>query len=156
VHCSGADRFSAGRSRVDYSSAPRASVTVGGGGQLKRWTYLFLGRPDTVIQASAARPGDSFTYSAGKHIGRAGSTRVTVAEAPVAGGTSRLTATMDWSSPATRYSGAGTYTLLVERLSATRIRYHAEKVVLKAPSGSPSAANPLVHRNETCLGELSR
>jgi hypothetical protein len=66
-----------------------------------------------------------------------------------------MTAKLEWSSP-DGYLGAGTYTLLVEARTAKRVRYHAQKVVLKLPSPRAKARGPVVRRNETCVGDLSR
>jgi ribosomal protein L35AE/L33A len=125
------------------------------GQQLEHWTYLFLGRPDTVIQSSAVRPGQFFTYAAGKHISRPGRTLVTVEETPHSTGVSIVNAILDWSSPSTGYIGSGTYTLIVERRGTTTIRYQAEKVVVKLPRAGPSRANPVVRRSEDCRGDLN-
>ena len=131
------------------------AVVFASGQRLEHWTYLFLGRPNTVIQSNAVRPGQFFTYAAGKHIGRPGVTRVTVAETPHSSGVSIVNAILDWSSPATGYIGSGTYTLILERRATTTIRYEAEKVVVKLRRTGPSRANPVVRRTEDCRGDLS-
>jgi hypothetical protein len=121
-----------------------------------RWTYLFLGSRNVVIQSHAVRPGQSFTYAAGAHIGRPGRTTVTVTDVTRSAGAVALVARLDWASPSTGYLGSGTYLLVLERLSRSRIRYEAVKVVVKQPSGAASAANPVVRRNELCIGQLAR
>jgi len=64
-----------------------------------------------------------------------------------------INARLDWASPATRYMG--TYALLLERVSGTELRYQAVKVVVKQPLAGPSKANPVVRRNELCVGQLT-
>jgi hypothetical protein len=155
IVCTGSDRFSNGAPARHYSSTPHVAVVFASGQRLERWTYLFLGRPNTVIQSSAVRPGQSFTYGAGKHIGKPGTTQVTVEEAPRSTGVSIVNAVLDWSSPATGYIGSGTYKLIVERRATTTIRYEAEKVVVKLPRTGPSRANPVVRRTEDCRGDLN-
>jgi hypothetical protein len=78
VHCVGSDRSSPGGKVVRYESDPTASAAYGPGGELQSWTYLFLGRPDLVVQSSAVRPGQRFAYSAGRHIRRPGRTLIKV------------------------------------------------------------------------------
>ena len=156
LRCTGSDRLSSGAPTRHYRSSPAASVTLASGQRLTRWTYLFLGRKNLSIQARAVRPGQSFTYAAGKHIGRPGRTRVTIAQVITAPGSVQLVARMDWSSPPTHYIGAGTYALRLERINSSTIRYEAIKVVIKHPLGAPSRANPVVRRNECCTGQLTR
>ena len=155
IACTGSDRFSNGAATRHYSSRPHVAVVFASGGRLEQWTYLFLGLPNTVIQSSAVRPGQSFTYAAGNHIGRPGRTQVTVEETPHSTGVSIVNAVLDWSSPATGYIGSGTYTLTIERRATTTIRYEAEKVVVKLPRTTPSHGNPVVRRNEDCRGDLN-
>lgn len=155
ITCTGSDRFSNGVPTRDYSSTPHVAVVFASGQQLQHWTYLFLGRPNTVIQTSAVKPGQSFTYAAGKHIGRPGVTRVTVEETPHSNGISIVNAVLDWSSPATGYIGSGTYTMVLDRVATTTIRYEAEKVVVKLPRTGPSRASPVVRRTENCRGDLN-
>lgn len=155
ILCTGSDRFSNGAPTRRYSSTPHVAVVFGSGQRLERWTYLFLGRPNIVIQSSATRPGQFFTYAAGKHIDKPGRTRVTVEETPHSNGVSIVNAILDWSSPATGYIGSGTYALLLERRATTTIRYQAAKVVVKLPRSGPSRANPVVRRSEYCRGDLN-
>jgi hypothetical protein len=155
IACTGSDRFSNGAPTRHYASTPHVAVVFGSGQQLEHWTYLFLGRTNTVIQSTAVKPAQSFTYAAGKHIGRPGITRVTVQETPHSNGVSIVNAILDWSSPASGYIGSGTYALIVERRATTTIRYEAEKVVVKLPRTRPSRANPVVRRTEDCRGDLS-
>ncbi len=155
VTCTGSDRFGNGAPTRRYLSSPHVSVAFGAGQRLEHWTYLFLGRPNTVIQSGAVRPGQAFTYSAGRHIGRPGVTHVTVAETPRSTGVSIVNALMDWSSPVGGYVGSGTYTLVLERQAAKTIRYTAEKVVVKLPRSGPSRTTPVVRRSEYCRGDLT-
>lgn len=156
LRCIGSDRFSNGAATRHYRSSPAASVVFGAHQRLRRWTYLFLGRRNLAIQSHAVRAGQSFSYAAGTHIGRPGRTRVTVDEASSFPGNVTLIAHLDWASPSTGYAGSGTYALLLERLGARTIRYEAVKVVVKQPTASaPTAANPVVRRNEQCVGRLS-
>jgi hypothetical protein len=68
----------------------------------------------------------------------------------------RVISLVDWASPSTGYLGSGTYALTLQRVSRSRVRYEAVKVVVKQPNGAPSAANPVVRRNELCVGQLAR
>ena len=133
-----------------------ASVVFASNQRVRSWTYFFLLRHDVVEQVRAVRSGESFTYAAGKHIGRPGRTKVTIVEATRTHDRVLILARLDWASPATHYIGSGTYALLLERRSGTQIRYEALKVVVKHPRAAPSKANPLVRRNELCLGQLTR
>jgi hypothetical protein len=155
ARCLGSDRFSNGVAARYYRSNPRASVVFGSGGSLKRWTYLFLGRRDLAIQSRAVRRGQSFSYAAGEHIGRAGRTRVTIDQITRTRSRVEMMAHLDWSSPAFSYVGAGTYDLTLERVGPT-IRYGAIKVVVKLPLTGVTAANPIVRRQERCEGSLTR
>lgn len=156
IHCAGSDRFSSTAPTLRYRSRPRVTVGFGSRQRLRRWTYLFLGRRNLRIQSHAVLAGQNFSYAAGSHIGRPGRTVVTVTDLTRSRGAVLLLAQLDWSSPATGYIGAGTYTLMLERLSDSRIRYEAVKVVVKQPVGAPSAANPIVRRHEVCVGQLVR
>jgi hypothetical protein len=155
VACTGSDRFSNGAATRHYSSSPRVSVAVGSGQQVENWTYLFLGRRNTVIQSHAVKPGQAFTYTAGKHIGRAGLTRVTIADTPRSSGVAIVDAILDWSSHFGGYIGSGTLPLVLERRGVKTIRYAAEKVVIKLPRAAPSYANPVVRRSKYCRGDLT-
>jgi hypothetical protein len=156
VRCTGSDRFSDGARARRYRSSPTVTVAFGSSQRLERWTYLFLGRHDLVIQSHAVKRGQSFTYAAGAHIGRPGRTRVTIDEVRGVAGGVDLLAHLDWSSPRTRYIGSGTYALALERVSATVLRYDAVKVVVKQPQSTPSKSRPIVRRNEHCTGILRR
>lgn len=157
VRCTGSDRFSNGAPTRQYRSRPRASVVFGSGRSLKRWSYFFLGRRNTVIQSRAVRSGQSFTYAAGVHIDRPGRTRVTILGAVRTARRVELLARLDWSSPSTHYIGSGVYDLTFESAGPSTISYDAVKVVIKLPeAGSPTAANPVVRRNEHCAGLLTR
>lgn len=155
VQCRGSDRFSNGSPSRRYLSSPVASVAFTSGQRVTSWTYFFLLRHDLVKQVHAVRPGASFTYDAGKHIGRPGRTQVTITDVTPTRGRVLIVARLDWASPATHYIGSGTYALLLERISGTVIRYEAIKVVVKHPLTAPSKANPVVRRNELCVGQLT-
>ena len=156
VRCTGSDRFSNGAATRHYRSSPAVSVVLGTRQRLKRWTYLFLGRHNLMIQSRAVRVGQSFTYAAGRHIGRPGRTRVTIDSLIRAPVRREILARLDWSSPSTHYIGSGTYDLTFERVSAAKVRYDAVKVVVKLPLAGPSASEPVVRRNEHCAGSISR
>lgn len=156
VRCTGADRYSDGKTIDRFDSSPRVSVRLDQRGGLIAWTYLFLGRRDTVIPSRAVQPGHGFSYSAGAHIGRPGRTRVTVLDSRTANGEARLTASLDWASRSSGYVGAGTYTLRVVARGGGKVEYHAEKAVVKTPPRRPSRAAPVVRRTETCIGDLAR
>jgi hypothetical protein len=156
VRCSGSDRFSSGAATRNYRSSPTVTISFGAAQHLRRWTYLFLGTANVAVQSRAVHAGQSFTYSAGKHIGKPGRTRVTVAALTSSAGAVQLSARLDWTSPSTGYFGAGTYALLLQRVGSSKLRYEALKVVLKQPHGAPSHANPIVRRDELCVGQLSR
>ena len=156
LRCSGSDSFSNGAATRRYRSSPEASVAFASGQRLKRWTYVFLGRRDLIIQSRAVRRGQLFSYSAGTHIGRPGRTRVTVDSVAASRGNVELLARLDWSSPASHYIGAGTYALTLARESATVIRYEVVKVVVKQPLARPSRPNPVIRRHEHCVGLLRR
>jgi hypothetical protein len=156
LRCSGSDSFSNGAATRRYRSSPEASVAFASGQRLKRWTYVFLGRRDLIIQSRAVRRGQSLSYSAGTHIGRPGRTRVTVDRVAASRGNVELLARLDWSSPAGHYIGAGTYALTLARETANVIRYEVVKVVLKQPLARPSRANPVIRRHEHCVGLLTR
>ena len=132
-----------------------ASVVFASGQRVRSWTYFFLLRHDLVKQVRTVRPGESFTYAAGSHIGRPGLTRVTITDVTRTRGQVLINARLDWASPATRYIGSGTYAHLLERVSGTELRYQAVKVVVKQPLAGPSKANPVVRRNELCVGQLT-
>jgi hypothetical protein len=154
VRCVGSDRFSNGLAIRRYRSSPMASVVFASSQRVRSWTYFFLSRHDLVKQVRAVRPGDSFTYAAGSHIGRPGRTGVTITDVTRTRGRVSINARLDWASPAARYIGSGTYALLLERVSGTEVRYEAVKVVVKQPLAGPSKANPVVRRNELCVGQL--
>jgi hypothetical protein len=156
VHCTGSDRFSNGSPSRRYRSSPLASVVFASRQRVTSWTYFFLLRHDLVKQVRAVRPGESFTYAAGKHIGRPGRTRVTIVDVTRRHEQALIIARLDWASPARHYIGSGTYALLLERISGTQIRYEALKVVVKHPLAGPSKAKPVVRRNELCVGQLTR
>jgi hypothetical protein len=156
IRCLGSDRFSNGAPTRHYRSRPKVSVSFGASQRLRRWTYLFLGRKNLVIHTRAVRVGESFTYAAGAHIGRPGRTRVTVTDVERSPGGVLLVARLDWASPSTGYIGSGTYVLVLELTGPARVNYEAVKVVVKQPRGPASAANPVVRRNELCIGELTR
>jgi hypothetical protein len=155
VRCTGSDRFSNGSPTRRYKSFPAAVVTFAANQRVTSWTYLFLLRHDLIKQVRAVHRGQSFTYAAGKHIGRPGRTRVTIIEVARTRGQVLIVARLDWASPATHYVGSGTYVLLLTRVSATDIRYEALKVVVKHPLGARSRGNPVVRRNELCIGDLA-
>jgi len=155
VRCTGSDRFSNGSPVRHYRSSPVASVVFDSDQRVTSWTYFFLLRHDLVKQVRAVRPGQSFTYAAGKHISRPGQTRVTIADVTRTRGQVLIIAYLDWASPTTHYIGSGTYALSLERLSGTAIRYEALKVVVKHPVAAPSTANPVIRRNESCRGQLT-
>jgi len=155
VHCRGSDRFSNGSPSQRYRSSPLASVAFASGQRVTSWTYFFLLQHDLVKQARAVRPGASFTYAAGAHVGRPGRTRVTITGVTRTRGQVLIIARLDWASPATHYIGSGTYALLLWRVSGTMIRYEAVKVVVKQPLAAPSKMNPVVRRNELCVGQLT-
>ena len=154
VSCTGSDRFSNGAATRHYRSSPAVSVVIAPGQRVKRWTYLFLGRHNLIIQSHAVRPGQSFTYAAGAHIGRPGHTTVTILGVVRRPGRVELLARLDWSSPQNHYVGSGTYDVRFERIGPRSIRYDAVKVVIKLPLTGPTAANPVVRRNEHCTGAL--
>lgn len=155
VQCSASDRFSNGSPIQRYRSSPVASVAFASGQRVMSWTYFFLLRHDLVKQVRAVRPGASFTYAAGAHIGRPGRTRVTVTGLTRGRGQVSIIARLDWASPATHYIGSGTYALLLNRVSRTMVRYEAVKVVVKQPLAAPSKVDPVVRRNELCVGQLT-
>jgi hypothetical protein len=156
VRCTGGDRFSAGSPTIHYRSSQPVSVTLNGAGHITSWTYVFLGKHNLVIQTSAVHPGDSFTYSAGAHIHRPGRTKVTVTDVLDAPGAAQLIEGIDWASPSTHYIGSGTYSLLIEQVNSSTVRYDAIKVVVKHPLTAPSKTKPIVRRNEFCTGRLVR
>lgn len=157
VRCTGNDRFSNGAPTRQYRSRPKASVVFGSGRSLKRWTYLFLGHRNTVIQSRAVRAGQAFTYAAGAHIDRPGRTRVTILGVVRTARGVEVLARLDWSSPSTHYIGSGVFDLTFESTGPSTITYDAVKVVIKLPEvGSPTVANPVVRRNEHCAGTLTR
>lgn len=156
LRCSGSDSFSSGAATRRYRSSPEANVAFASNQRLKQWTYVFLGRRDLIIQSRAVRRGQSFSYSAGTHIGRPGRTRVTIDSVAAFRGDVELLARLDWSSLASHYIGAGTYALTLARASATAIRYEVVKVVVKQPLARPSRANPVIRRREHCVGLLTR
>lgn len=156
VRCTGSDRFSNGSPTRRYRSSPTASVDFASGQRVTSWTYFFLLRHDLVKQVRTVRPGESFTYAAGKHIDRPGRTRVIISDVARAPGQVTMTARLDWASPSTHYFGSGTYALTLERISRAAIRYEAIKVVVKQPVTAPSQANPVVRRSELCVGQLTR
>jgi len=152
VHCVGTDRYSPGGKVVRYESDPTASAAYGPGGELQSWTYLFLGRPDLVVQSSAVRPGQRFAYSAGRHIRRPGRTVIKV----VAASPTNVDATLDWKSTARDYVGSGTYRLRLTPTAAGGISYEAVKAVVKTPVGArPDRRHPVIRRLELCVGTLS-
>jgi hypothetical protein len=155
ARCVGSDRFSNGPATRYYRSKPQVSVVFASGGRLKRWTYLFLGRRNLAIRARAVRPGQSFDYGAGAHIGRPGRTRVTVDQVSRTRSRVEIMARLDWSSTGFAYVGSGTYDLMLERVGRA-IRYDALKVVVKLPLTGVTAANPIVRRHEHCEGSLTR
>jgi hypothetical protein len=156
VRCTGSDRFSNGSPTRRYRSSPKASVEFASRQRVTSWTYFFLLRHDLVKQVRAVRRGESFTYAAGKHIDRPGRTRVTITAVARAPGRVMMIARLDWASPSTHYIGSGTYALTLERITRVAIRYDAIKVVVKQPLTGPSQANPVVRRNELCVGQLMR
>ena len=156
VGCRGSDRFSNGSPSRGYRSSVRASVDFASRQRVTSWTYVFLLRRDLVKKVRAVRPGESFTYAAGKHIDRPGRTRVTITAVTRTPGRVMIIARLDWASPSTHYIGSGTYALLLERLSRAVIRYEAIKVVVKHPVTRPSRTHPVIRRNELCVGQLMR
>jgi hypothetical protein len=156
VSCRGSDRFSNGASTRRYRSFPKASVVFASHQRVRSWTYFFLLRHDLVKQIRAVRPGESFTYAAGKHIETPGRTRVTITAVTRTRGQVMIIARLDWASPSTHYIGSGTYALLLERTRSKAIRYEAIKVVVKHPLTARSQTNPVVRRNELCVGQLMR
>jgi hypothetical protein len=156
VGCRGSDRFSNGSPIRRYRSSPKASVDFASRQRVTAWTYFFLLRHDLVKKVRTVRPGESFTYAAGKHIDRPGRTRVTITAVTRTPGRVMMTARLDWASPSTHYIGSGTYALLLERLSRAAIRYEAIKVVVKHPVTAPTRTHPVVRRNELCVGQLMR
>lgn len=119
---------------------------------------LLLPRSPQYGDSEPRRPlGQSFTYAAGVHIDRPGRTRVTILGAVRTARRVELLARLDWSSPSTHYIGSGVYDLTFESAGPSTISYDAVKVVIKLPeAGSPTAANPVVRRNEHCAGLLTR
>jgi hypothetical protein len=156
VRCTGSDRFSNGAPRRQYRSRPRAALVFAPGRRLRRWTYFFLGRHNTVIQSRAIRARQSFTYVAGAHIDRPGRTRVTILAVVRTARRVEVLARLDWSSPSTHYVGSGVYDLSFESAGPSTIRYDAIKVVIKLPEAGATAANPVIRRNEHCAGTLTR
>ena len=156
VRCTGSDRFSNGSPTRRYRSSPKASVDFASRQRVTSWTYFLLLRHDLVKQVRTVQPGESFTYAAGKHIDRPGRTRVTVTHVARVPGQVMMIARLDWASPLTHYIGSGTYALMLERISRLAIRYEAIKVVVKQPFTARSQVNPVVRRNELCVGQLTR
>ena len=156
VRCSGSDRFGNGAPTRHYRSRPKAVVVFASNQRLRRWTYFFLGRHNTVIQSHASRAGQAFTYRAGAHIERPGRTRVTILGVARTERRVEMLARLDWSSPSSGYIGSGVYDLSFESTGPSTIRYDAVKVVIKLPQGGPTAGNPVIRRNEHCAGTLTR
>ena len=156
VRCSGSDRFSDGAPTRQYRSRPKAVVVFASSQRLRRWTYFFLGRPNTVIQTHTIRAAQAFTYRAGAHIKRPGRTRVTILGVARTERRVEMLARLDWSSPSSGYIGSGVYDLSFESTGPSTIRYDAVKVVIKLPQGGPTAGNPVIRRNEHCAGTLTR
>ena len=147
VHCVGQDRYSPGGKTVRFRSDPDVSVSYGASGKLASWTYLFLGKPDLVIQSKAVRPGQHFTYRAGKHINRPGKTVVTV----VTTSATTLDAKLDWESTARDYVGSGTFGLRLVPTGDGGLEYQAIKSVVKVPVGAPPTRRvPVIRRSELC------
>jgi hypothetical protein len=153
--CTGADRGPGGRVIDRFRSHPEVTVSLDGAGRVTAWTYVFLGDRHTLVESRAVRPGQTFSYVAGAHIGKPGRTTVTILTAGASGSQARITAALDWESPSTGYVGSGTYSLRLRALGDGRIEYHSEKAVVKTPPGRPSPGSPVVRRTETCLGPLS-
>jgi hypothetical protein len=152
VHCTGEDRYAPGGRVVRFESDPTATAVYGPSGALTRWTYVFLGRPDLVIQSRAVQRGQRFAYTAGKHIHHPGKTVVTVLAATA----TTVNAKLDWESNAGDYVGSGTFGLRLTPTSSGGIDYQAIKSVVKVPAGAkPDRSHPVVRRSELCSGPLS-
>jgi hypothetical protein len=156
VRCTGSDRFSNGAPTRQYRSRPKALVVFASNRRLTRWTYLFIGRHNKVIQSRATRAGQSFTYAAGAHVTRPGRTRITILRVVSTARRVEVLARLDWSSPSTSYIGSGVYDLSLKSTGPRTISYDAVKVVIKLPEARPSAANPVIRRTEHCAGTLTR
>ena len=138
IVCTGSDRFSNGAPTRHYSSTPHVAVVFASGQRLQRWTYLFLGRSNTVIQSSAVRPGQVLRVR-----GRQAH-RQTRYHASDRGRDSRFDRRLNRQCHPRfgRVPPRSIYTLILERRATTTIRYEAEKVVVKLPRYRRVARQP--------------